>query len=135
MTEILTQEEVEEIKKVCGDMLNSGAISLNISAIFEGLIVSHDSFLTESEVKNKEIEKLKMIHADYRRTALERIAYQEQQIESQKEEIEGYKAITELAVKGLKEIACLNVDSAYSAGTFARNTLSEIERLQNELHP
>jgi hypothetical protein len=38
---------------------------------------------------------LNLIHSDYRRTALERIAYQEQQIE-------GCKAITEIAVKALE---------------------------------
>jgi hypothetical protein len=54
------------------------------------------------------------------------------EVDALKDKIFEQKAITELAVKGLKEIACLNVDSDYSAGTIARNTFSEIERLQND---
>jgi outer membrane cobalamin receptor len=62
-------------------------------------------------------------------------------IESQKEEIEGYKAITELAVKCLELVANGNiyfpnwadtVDILIDVRKVAKDTLSEIERLQNE---
>lgn len=86
--------------------------------------------------QKEEIEKRAMIHNDYRKTALKRIAYQETQLESQ-------KAITELTVKGLQFYASFwNHDVQLEdvgitsmkrdRGELARSTLSKIERLQHD---
>jgi hypothetical protein len=88
MSEILTNSDVDEIARQCGEMLNEGTINLIQSEMLSDLITSHRSLITTIESQQQEIDKQKIIHADYRRTALERIAYQEHQIESQKEEIE-----------------------------------------------
>jgi uncharacterized membrane protein YjjP (DUF1212 family) len=65
------------------------------------LFITSNAILTTIESQKAEIDKLNMFREDYRKTALQRIAYQESQIES-------LKAITELAVKGLEEIMSMN---------------------------
>jgi hypothetical protein len=51
-------------------------------------------------------------------------------IESQNSQIESLKAITELAVKGLKEVSH-DIHIGSTCAKIAKSTLSEIERLQN----
>lgn len=98
----------------------------------QGWLDSHARNFKQIESQKEEIEKKDRIHNDYRKTALERIAYQEYQIES-------LKSITELAVDVLERYAApvnwVHEDVWDGGGnpcTLAKDTLSEIERLTHE---
>lgn len=86
------------------------------------------SLITTIESQKEEIEILKSDKANFHRLYLK---HMEESVK-QKLEIESLKAITELAVKGLKEIRNGGYWNPETYQDFADDILEQIERLQNE---
>jgi hypothetical protein len=124
----MTNEQLEQYKQDLADskFLIANDPDREIDEV--KMMETFEHFITTIESQQAEIDKLNMFREDYRKTALERIAYQESQIES-------LKAITELAVKALNDIKSFPfVETNDDIRHIQRRcsiTLSEIERIRN----
>src|SRR5690348_5762401 len=97
------------------------------------LIARFLSLITTIESQKEEIEAWERSEETLKRAFLVRENINEKKFHDKDKEIDSLKAITELAVKGLKEVQSkLTAYHPTVIHPIIAKTLSEIERLQNE---